>query len=74
MNRDARLVGLALVLWGFGEGLFLHIQPLYIEELGAAPVQIGPLLSAANVVRALVYLPGGILADRLPRKWVMVGG
>lgn len=74
MNRDARLAGLALVLWGFGEGLFLHIQLLYIKELGAAAVQIGALLSAANVVRALVYLPGGILADRLPRNWVMMGG
>lgn len=74
MNRDARLVGLALLLWGFGEGLFFHIEPLYIEQLGATSVQIGGLLSAANVVRALVYLPAGIVADRLPRKWVMAGG
>ncbi len=74
MNRDVRLVALALLLWGFGEGLFFHIQPLYIEQLGATPVQIGALLSIANVVRATTYLPAGILADRLPRKWVMVGG
>lgn len=74
MNRDARLIALALLLWGFGEGLFFHIQPLYIEQLGATPVQIGGLLSVANVVRATTYLPAGILADRLPRKWVMVGG
>jgi len=74
MNRDARLIALALLLWGFGEGLFFHIQPLYIEQLGATPLQIGALLSIANVVRAITYLPAGILADRLPRKWVMVGG
>jgi len=74
MNRDTSLVALAFVFWGLGEGLFLHIQPLYIEELGADPLQIGGLLSVAAVVRAATFLPAGILADRLPRKPVMVGG
>jgi len=74
MNRDARLVGLALLLWGFGEGLFFHIEPLYIAQLGATPVQIGGILAIANVVRGATYLPAGLIADRVPRKWVMVGG
>lgn len=74
MNRDTRLVALALLLWGFGEGLFLYIQPLYIRQLGANPVQIGGLLSAMSVVKAVSFLPAGMLADRLPRKWVMWGG
>jgi MFS family permease len=74
MNRDARLVALALLLWGFGEGLFFYIQPLYIEQLGATAVQIGGVLSIANVVRAVTYLPAGILADSVPRKWLMAGG
>lgn len=74
MNRDTRLIALALSLWGFGEGLFLYIQPLYIEQLGADPVQIGGLLSTAAMVSAGTFLPAGILADRVPRKWLMVGG
>jgi len=74
MNRDARLIGLALLLWGFGEGLFFHIQPLYIEQLGATPVVLGGILSAANLVSAATYLPAGILADLVPRKWLMAGG
>ncbi|MGD2143721.1 MAG: MFS transporter [Anaerolineae bacterium] len=74
MNRDTRLIALALLLWGFGEGLFFHIQPLYFEQLGATPVQIGGLVSIAGAVRAVSFLPAGILADRLPRKWVMLGG
>ncbi|MGD8996936.1 MAG: MFS transporter [Anaerolineae bacterium] len=74
MNRDTRLIALALLLWGFGEGLFFHIQPLYIEELGADSVTIGGLLSVAAVVRAASLLPAGILADRIPRKWLMIGG
>jgi MFS family permease len=74
MNRDIRLIALALLLWGVGEGLFFYIQPLYIEQLGATPVQIGGILLIANVVGAATYLPAGILADSLPRKWVMAGG
>ncbi|MDY6875444.1 MAG: MFS transporter [Chloroflexota bacterium] len=74
MNRDTRLVTLALLLWGFGEGLFLYVQPLYMEQLGATPVQIGGLLSAMSVVSAVTFLPAGALADRLPRKLVMWGG
>lgn len=74
MNRDVRLVGAALLLWGFGEGLFFHIEPLYIVQLGATPVQLGGILALANVVRGATYLPAGLLADRVPRKWFMVGG
>ena len=73
MNRDTRLMALALLLWGLGEGLFLHIQPLHIEQLGANSVQIGTVLSAASIVRALAFLPSGILADRLPRKRLILG-
>jgi MFS transporter, DHA1 family, tetracycline resistance protein len=74
MNRDTWLVAAALLLWGVGEGLFYHIQSLYIEQLGADPVQLGTLLSLASVVSAMSLLPAGVLADRLPRKWVMFGG
>jgi len=73
MNRDTRLIALALFLWGLGEGLFFHIQPLHIGQLGASPVQLGGALSAASIVRALVLLPAGALADRLPRKPLILG-
>ena len=47
-------MALALLLWGLGEGLFFYIQPLYIEQLGANPVQIGSVLSAASIVMPVV--------------------
>ena len=73
MNRDTRLMALALFLWGLGEGLFLHIQPLHIEQLGANSVLVGSILATAAIVRALAFLPSGALADRLPRKRLMIG-
>ncbi len=74
LSRDNRLMALALFLWASGEGLFAYIQPIYVQQLGASPVQIGGVLSLAGLALVAAYLPGGILADRVRRKWVMLGG
>ncbi len=74
MNRDIKLLTLAIFLWGAGDGLFYFIQPLYIEELGANPAQIGGLLSLMGMVTGLAFIPAGYLADRLPRKPLLLGG
>lgn len=74
MNRDNRLIALALFLWGMGEGLFIFIQPLYLDQLGANPAQIGEILSAFSLMAALSFIPAGIIADRAGRKRVMVSG
>jgi len=73
-NRDIKLMTLAVFLWGAGDGLFFYIQPLYIEELGANPAQIGGLLSLMGLVTGLAFIPAGYLADRLPRKPLLLGG
>jgi MFS family permease len=74
LSRDNRLMALALFLWASGEGLFIYIQPLYVQQLGADPVQIGGVLSLAGLSMAVSFLPGGILADRVSRKKVMLAG
>ncbi|MBS1251703.1 MAG: hypothetical protein MAG451_00736 [Anaerolineales bacterium] len=74
LSRDNKLITLALLLWGLGEGLFFFIQPWYIGELGADPKQIGGVLALAGLVTATTYLPGGILSDHLDRKFTMMGG
>lgn len=63
MNRDLRLVALALLLWGIGEGLFFYFEPIYLQQLGADPVQIGFILGLTGAAAALSHLPAGILAD-----------
>jgi len=74
LSRDNRLMMLALFLWASGEGLFVFIQPIYIQQLGANPAQIGGVLSLAGLGLAVAYLPGGLLADHAPRKLVLFGG
>ena len=49
MNRDLILVAFALITWGFGEGLFILFQPLYLEELGASPIAIGVILGCVTI-------------------------
>ena len=74
LSRDNRLMMLALFLWASGEGLFTYIQPIYVQQLGANPVEIGGVLALAGLAMTAAYLPGGILSDRIPRKIILLGG
>jgi MFS family permease len=71
MNRDLRLVALSMSIWGVGEGMFFYFQPLYIQQLGADPVQIGAILGAAGLAAAVAHIPAGALADAIGRKKLM---
>lgn len=68
MYRDLILVALALFTWGAGEGMFLLFQPLYLEHLGASPLEIGAILGGWGVAMALSHLPAGYLSDRIGRR------
>ena len=72
MNRDLIIVAISLATWGIGEGLFFFFQPLYLQELGANPVQIGDILSIVSITMAVAHLPAGFLADRLGRRPMMI--
>lgn len=74
MSRDNKLITLSLFFWGFGEGLFWYLQPLYLRELGADPITIGAVLSLAAVAALLAHVPAGFLADRFGAKEVMSAG
>ena len=74
MSRDIKLITLALFLWGCGEGLFIYIMPLYMEELGATPQEVGAVLGLAAFLAACSFIPGGMLADRFDAKKIMVWG
>ncbi|MCK5316246.1 MAG: MFS transporter [Anaerolineales bacterium] len=68
MNRDLILVAISLFAWGFGESAFFAFQPLYLEQLGADPIQIGAILGVYGIATAIAHIPAGYLADRLGRR------
>jgi MFS family permease len=74
MSRDIKLITLALFLWGSGEGLFIYIMPLYMQQLGATPQEVGAVLGLAAFLTACSFIPGGILADRFDAKKIMIWG
>lgn len=71
MSRDLKLVVLAMLTWGLGEGIFYIFQPLYLQEFGANPILIGTILGINGLVMALVQIPAGYLADKFGTRPIM---
>lgn len=65
-------VALALLTWGFGEGMFFNFQPIYLKQLGSSEQQIGFILGAFGVAMAVTHIPAGRLADRFGRRPLLV--
>jgi len=72
MTRDLRIVCFSLLLWGLGEGLFIYFQPIYLDQLGADPIEIGGMLGLASLAFAISHIPAGALADTFGRKNILV--
>jgi MFS family permease len=72
MNSDLLLIGFSLLTWGLGEGAFFYFQPIYLQQLGADPVQIGFILGIAGLAMTVAHIPAGYLADRIGRKPLLV--
>lgn len=68
MNRNLLIVAIALLTWGFGEGLFFNFQPIYLKSLGSNEQQIGFILGAFGAAMAITHIPAGRLADRIGRR------
>jgi MFS family permease len=71
MNRDLLLVAIALFTWGLGESTYRLFQPLYLEQLGASPLEIGTILGGVGIAMTVVHIPAGFLADKFGRRMIM---
>lgn len=77
MNRNLLFIALALLTWGFGEGMFFNFQPIYLKTLGSNEQQIGWILGAFGAAMAVTHIPAGRLSDRIGRRplllaaWIM---
>lgn len=72
IGRDNRILMLTLLLWALGEGLWANLRPIYIEQLGATPSQVGLVLAIEGTARVAALIPGGWLSDRYgPRKLII---
>ena len=69
---DGRLLFWGMFAWEFGIGLYNLLLTIYMESLGASPVQIGMLIGLQGIARIAVTLPSGILAERFSRRRLIV--
>jgi predicted MFS family arabinose efflux permease len=74
VSRDLRLVAISLFFWGLGEATWYYFQPLYLEQLGADPFQIGAIIGLSGLALTLTHIPAGYISDRFGRRQIMFAG
>jgi len=71
-HRDFRLLWIGLAVSLAGDGLWLVALPFQVIALGGGPVQLSVAATATGIGLLALMLPSGVLADRLPRRLVML--
>ena len=73
MNRSLLFVALALLLWGFGEGMFFNFVPIYLDQQFLLnKYEIGLVLGAFGFSMAITHIPAGRLSDRIGRRPLLI--
>ena len=73
MNRNLIFVASALLLWGFGEGMFFNFVPIYLDnQFDLTKYDIGLILGAFGFSMAITHIPAGRLADRFGRRPLLI--
>lgn len=73
-NRALRVATAAYVLGIIAQATWLfYFAPIHLRAAGVAG-QDGWVFAASALATMLLVVPSGMLADRVPRRWVMRGG
>lgn len=73
MNRNLPVIATALLLWGFGEGLFFNFIPIYLaQQFVLTEYQVGIVLGIFGFSMAITHIPAGRLADRFGRRPLLI--
>lgn len=67
-----RILAIALVLSLFGSGVWLVAVVWQVIELGGSPIELSIVATGSAVGMILAVLFGGVLADRIPQKYILV--
>jgi MFS family permease len=73
LNRNLLFIALALLLWGFGEGMFFNFVPIYLDnQFLLSKYEIGLVLGAFGFSMAITHIPAGHLSDRIGRRPLLI--
>jgi len=73
-NRNMVALIVSDIVFMIGGNIWWTFQPLYILELGASKEILGMLFMFQSVTTLVFQIPGGVLADRLGRKKIILWG
>jgi H+ antiporter protein len=71
-NRDYRRLFAALAVSLTGDGIWVVAIAFQVIELGGGPVQLSLVVACFSAGLIALILVGGLVADRLPRRQVML--
>jgi len=71
-SRPFRLLWLGQTISVLGDGLVLVAIGLYVTRLTGDPADVGLVLAAYSLPLVSLLLIGGVIADRVPRRRVMI--
>jgi MFS family permease len=66
------LAAAAVIVAGLNSAAFRMVGPVYGQEVGLRPDQIGIFLAAFVAGGALAQIPSGWLADKYDRRWILI--
>jgi len=75
--RPVRSVGLVSLGHGINHYLIMVLPPLFpiwASEFSVNYAQLGALMAIGGVVAMVMQMPVGVLCDRIPARYVLVGG
>jgi MFS family permease len=66
------ILTLSWVLWSPATVMVYTYEPVYILGLGADEFIMGMIYGISTLILCVVRIPGGFIADRFGRKWIIV--
>lgn len=70
-NGNFTRLWLGTVLSAFGDGAIFILLSWFVIDVTGSEAMLGTTLLCISVPRLLFMLAGGVLADRISRKWIM---
>jgi MFS family permease len=68
-----RILAIALTLSLFGAGVWIIAMVLQVRALGGGPIELSYVATGSAIGMLLAVLFGGVAADRIPQKYILVG-